>query len=68
MPAPTRILTQAAALTGDRNATVDIEDGPRRSVATCRGCQWSRDHGVEYRTVLTGWAQEHADQCTAIPA
>jgi hypothetical protein len=67
LSASTRILTRAAALTGDRNATVDIEDDKGRSTARCRSCKWTRDHGTTYRAQLTAWAQEHADQCTALP-
>ena len=32
----TRILTRAAALTGNRNAAVDIQDDTRRSYARCQ--------------------------------
>lgn len=68
MSASTRILTRAAALTGNRNAAVDIQDDTRRYYARCQPCGWTRDHGIEYREQLIKWAQEHANQCTALPS
>lgn len=67
MSAPARILTRAAALTGNHDATVDIEDAGTRSTARCRGCGWTKDHGTTYRVKVVEWAQGHADQCTAVP-
>jgi hypothetical protein len=61
-----RILTRAAILTGNRNATVDIHDTPQRSTALCRPCGWTKDHAPALRHQVLEWAQEHADQCTAL--
>ena len=62
-----RILTSAAILTRDRNATVDIHDDPNgRSTATCQPCGWTFDHGHEYRPKVLEQAQQHADRCTAL--
>lgn len=61
-----RFLTRGAVLTRDRNATVDIHDDHVRSNAICRPCGWTKDHGITYRFQVLGWAQEHADQCTAL--
>ncbi|MFF9003643.1 hypothetical protein ACF1GW_38760 [Streptomyces achromogenes] len=61
-----RLLTRAAILTGNRNATVDIHDTPQRSTALCQPCGWTKDHGITYRAQVLEWAQEHADQCTAL--
>ncbi|MFB7500054.1 hypothetical protein ACFC09_36145 [Streptomyces sp. NPDC056161] len=62
-----RILTRAASLAGNHDATVEIHDDSRRSTARCQSCGWSKDHGIAYRPRVLEWAQEHADQCTALP-
>ncbi|MDT0608839.1 hypothetical protein [Streptomyces lancefieldiae] len=67
MAVATRILTRAATVTGNPEATVDIDDGSSRSTARCRCCRWTRGHDIPYRNQLVTWAQEHADQCTALP-
>lgn len=62
-----RFLTRGGILTGDRTATVDIHDTPHRSVALCRPCGWTDDHHIDDRGKVLAAAQEHADQCTALP-
>lgn len=53
------------------NATVDIHDDPpatgARSTARCRPCGWTNDHGLSYRHEVIQRAQDHADNCTALP-
>lgn len=65
-----RFLTRGGLLTRDRNATVDIHDEApapgARSTAICSPCGWSRRHDLTLRTAVLKWAQEHADQCTAL--
>ncbi|CAK7288657.1 hypothetical protein [Streptomyces misionensis] len=61
-----RILTRAAILTGNHHATVDIHDDTR-STANCTSCGWTKSHGNAYRSEVIDWAQDHANQCTALP-
>lgn len=68
MKVTARILTRAAELTGNRNATVNIQDDSSRSTARCTTCGWTKDHGIAYRSQVVAWGQEHANQCTALPA
>ncbi|WP_330328201.1 hypothetical protein [Streptomyces pseudovenezuelae] len=53
------------------DATVDIHDDQpaedARSTARCRPCGWTKGNGLRFRTEVLAWAQEHADQCTALP-
>ncbi|MYR84064.1 hypothetical protein GTY41_03670 [Streptomyces sp. SID685] len=65
-----RFLTRAASITGNYDAVVVIEENSRteRSIARCVACGWTRDHGDAYRRQVVEWAQEHADQCTAVPS
>ncbi|MFF7476656.1 hypothetical protein [Streptomyces sp. NPDC008092] len=61
-----RFLTRAGILTHDLNATVDIHDHDDRSRATCRPCGWTKSHGLTYRDQVLEWAQQHADNCSAL--
>jgi len=62
-----RILTRIGLRSRDlADATVDIHDDDR-STARCRPCGWTKDHGLPYRAEVLAWAQDHADQCTALP-
>lgn len=67
-----RFLTRTGIRMNHLAATVDIHDDDKtathpRSRATCRPCGWTKDHGLPYRSDVLRYAQEHADQCTALP-
>lgn len=63
-----RLLTRIGMRSRDfADATVDIHDSDARSIARCRPCGWTRDHGLPYRDQVLEQAREHAAECTALP-
>jgi hypothetical protein len=66
-----RFLTRTGRFLRNLSATVDVcDDRPHdaaRSTAICRSCGWTKDHGLRYRADVLTWAQDHADDCTALP-
>ncbi|WP_086560118.1 hypothetical protein [Streptomyces africanus] len=67
-----RFLTRTGIRLNNQAATVDIRDDEKtathpRSTALCRPCGWTKDHGLAYRGDVLRMAQEHANECTALP-
>lgn len=67
-----RLVTRIGMRLADPTATVDITTHPARGMlparlsAACQPCGWTQDRDDNHNKVLDK-AQDHADQCTALP-